>query len=637
MYPVVHDQATDWTSLEGEELGRAVVNVCRGLWRDDAPRRARMLACISRFEGRRLTGLDPSAYRDSTLLTTEDEGAEVRWNLCRSLVSTATAKIAGSQQPKVAFVASNADWSTRRKAPKLDAFVSGLWSTRQEPYSDIWELGSYAFRDAAVAGLGAIKIWSDTDAGKVIHEKIFGWELLVDPQDARYGSPSNLFHHYLAPRAQLRALFPEEASAIDACRSGGDADDEVSAITSYFGTQKVVDSIQCYEWWSLPLGPEVPGKHVLAIDGAILIEDEWTRDSFPFAIIRWDRQVLESWHGTSLVEEIAGIDDEMNDILARISRTVRLTSMGVCYVNDQCEVSGDLITNEDAAVIKFSGNSPPTYESPAPFSQAHLEYLQLLKAAVYELSGVNQMTATAQKQPGVTANSAIRTLADLQSERFSIAWKAYQSLFIEIARHDIASVRELAEDDPNFAVKWPGNGFLRTIKWKACDLPDDMYFLQIASAPGIKGTVADRKQTAEEYYSNGMISMDAYLAIQAYLDLPGELDRASRQRNVIDQYVEQWLDATPEEIASNTTEDGAQLFKPPIRWMRLEDALLQVADAYLQAELDGAPDENKDLFLRWVEMADAEIQKRQARLAQLQRPPAPPGAPPIPTPQGAAA
>ena len=597
-----------------------------------------MLSCISRYEGRRLPSLSPDAYRNSGGLTTDDE-ISVRWNLARSLVSTATAKIAGTQQPKVSFVASNADWSTRRKGPKLDAFISGLWGTRQEPYSDIWELATFAFRDAAVCGLGAIKIWSDIDAGRVIHERVFPWELLVDPTDAKYGSPGNLFHVYSAPRSYLQALFPESKEDLEDARSSDSEDDtNYGGLSSYTRGQRVVDSIRLYEWWSLPCGPGSPGKHVLAFDGGILIEEEWTRDSFPFALIRWDRE-FQGWHGTSLIEEVASIDDEMNDLLGRLSRTVRLTSIGVCYVRDDCDVSGDLITNEDASVIKFSGNAPPNYSSPAPFGAEHINYLQLLKGAIYEVSGVNQMTATAQKQPGVTANSALRTLADLQSERFSVAWKAYQSLFVEVARHDIASVRELALDDPDFAVKWPGSGFLKSIKWSTVDLEDDLYVIQIASAPGIKGTPTDRLQTAQEMFSAGQISEDAYRAVQLYYDLPGELDRTSRQRNVIEQYIERWLDATPEELASGLCDDGQPLFTPPIRWMRLEDALTQVADAYLQAELDGAPDEIKDLFLRWVELADSEIVKKQARLAQLQAPPAPPpamGAPPM-APPGVAA
>lgn len=617
---------TDWTKQTGAELGASVVAVGSGLYRDDGPRRARMQENISRYESERLPTLDPQAYRETGRITTSN-GSSVRWNLARSLVSTVTAKIAGGQQPKVAFVASNADWTTRRKGPKLDAFITGLWSTGQEPFADIWELGAFAFRDAVVCGLGAIKVWSDIDAGRVVHERVFPWELLVDPSDAKYGAPSNLFHVSSVPKATLIAIFPDQEQAIRDAKSG-DAEDDTrykSQVDLYMG-RTVSDSVRCYEWWSLPLGTGSPGKHVLAIDGAILIEDKWTRDSFPFALIRWDRK-FQGWHGTSLIDEVSAIDDEMNDVLARISRTVRLTSMGVCFVRSGSSVTGDLITNEDAIVMEFEGETPPVYASPSPFGQEHIQYLQLLKGAEYEMSGVNQMTATAQKQAGLDSGAAIRMVADLQSERMAIAWRAYQTMFVEIARHDIASVRELSEENKNFSVKWPGNGFLKSINWKSCDLKDELYTIQIASAPSIKGTPADRLQTAQEMFAAGMISQDSLMAVKAYYDLPGEMERASRQRNVIDRYIERWLDATDEEIETNVADDGQPLFVPPIRFMRLEDALVQVADAYLQAELDGAPDTIKELFLRWIELADGEIQKKLERLAALNKPPAQPTTP----------
>jgi hypothetical protein len=178
-------------------------------------------------------------------------------------------------------------------------------------------------------------------------------------------------------------------------------------------------------------------------------------------------------------------------------------------------------------------------------------------------------------------------------------------------------VRELAEADKDFAAKWPGEGFLQTIKWQDADLDDDLYAIRIGEAPSLKGTAADRMQTAQEMFSAGMLSQDAFAAVQRYKDLPGELDGSSRQRNLISQYIENWLDATPEQFESGELRPGVPLFRPPIRWMRLEDALLQVAEAYMQAQMDEAPDEAQDLMLRWIEMADSEIQKREQRMADL--------------------
>jgi hypothetical protein len=37
----------------------------------------------------------------------------------------------------------------------------------------------------------------------------------------------------------------------------------------------------------------------------------------------------------------------------------------------------------------------------------------------------------------------------------------------------------------------------------------------------------------------------------------------------------------------------------------------------MQAQMDEAPDEAQDLMLRWIEIADSEIQKREQRMADL--------------------
>lgn len=625
----------DWTAKSGKELGEAVVRVGRSLWDSDAFRREAMLRLISRYEGRKIESLEswsPTSYE-----RVKSDGIEqepIRWNLCQQLVDTVQAKVAGSQQPKVTFVCSNADWSTRRKGPKQEQFIHGLWSSPQEPYTDIWDLGCSVFRDAAVCGIGHIKSVSDEDAGKVIHERVFPWELLVAPQDAKYGRPSHLFQVTTYPRATLIAWFPEAKEALEQYRGDAGIDDNLGPNTfaAPSESERVVDLVRCYEWWLLPLSTSMKGKHVLAFQGGILIEEDWERDTFPFASIRWARE-FQGWHGRSLIDTVAAIDDEMNDLVARVVRTVRLTGMARTYRH--VEDTSDEEDNADAVTVRFSGMVPPVTQSPAPISPVHVQLIEILKSSGYEFSGVNQMTATAQKQPGIDSGAAIRLVANIQSERFAVVWRAYQQMFVEIARNDIACVRQLAKKNKDFSAKWNGNKFLREIPWSKVDLADDMYVIQIASAPSVKGSPADRLQTAQELFAMGKMSADSLMSVQRYYDLPAEMQRQTTHADIIDQYIERWLDATPEQIQANTADDGQPLFTPPISLMNLEPAILQVLDGYLQAELDGAPDYVKELFLRWIEYADSELQKRAAKKAALApQAPAPMGPSPLPPPQG---
>ena len=613
---------TEWQTLPvgSIEIVSRLIEVIKGLWSDDTARRNRMLRNISMFEGRGLDNLDPSAYRSGLTLTTE-EGATVQWNIVRSLVTSLVAKVAGTQQPKVRALMSNADWKTRRKGPKLDALMTGLWSTSQPPYADIWEMASYALRDACVCNVGYIKSEADTQMGDVRFTKPFPWEVLFSADDACNGTPQNCFQHYRMPRAQLLAWHPEHKAAIQEADSTvmvGDLDVDTNIATQLSLGDAVVEQVEVFEWWQLARGPDSPGRHVKAIRDCVLVDEEWHRTTFPFADFTWDRGTSYVADGNSVVDDVASINEELNTVLKRIARSTELTSMGVLYkrIGSTTNVS---VSSDDAVTIEFDGPDPGhVYDNPAPCSQFHLDWVKMQEDAAHRYTGLNQTTTAAQRQPGVDSAVAMRMLNDTQSERLSVAWKRYQALFVKLAKDSIAAIRELQASDHNFAVQWPGESFLKSIDWSKIDLDDDKYVFQIASAPAIKDTPADRMQAATEHYAAGRLSADAYMAVQTYLDLPGELARANAQRNLIDQYIETWLDAEPDEIEENETADGSMVLRPPIAWMRLEDAMLQVADALVQAQIDGIPDENEELFLRWLEMAEEEIQKRQQRKAELQ-------------------
>lgn len=612
---------TSWQDApaKSREICDAVVAVTRALWNDDAPRRLKMLSAISRNECMTYTSLDPSAYQ-SGLDLANDNGVKLRWNVTHSIIASAIAQIAGTQQPKVRAISSNADWATRRKGRKLDQFIMGLWSVRRGIYDDIWSLCGDVLRDAATCDVGYVLTEVDAKAMTVNDYRVSPWEVLVDPQDARDGAPICLYRRRRSTKAEQIASHPDSESEIK--NAGGEIEDTQDVDMARYVASSgypTVDPIIVYEWWKLPLSEDTPGRHVKCIANHVLVDEEWTRQSFPLAPLWWEKSAI-GWSGVSLASTVETIDDSLNEILGRVIDVVRRTAIGTKYVRNGTTDS-TTIADEDCMVVNFDGVEPGIkYEAPEPVSQVHLELLKILEDAAYRFSGISQATATAQKQPGIEAGVAIRMVADMQSQRLSMALKAFQMLFVQIARNQIAAIRELAKEDKQFSVRWAGSGFLKTIDWASVDLDDDKFVLQLDRAPGIKDTPADRAQSAKDYFADGLISQDALMSVLTYLDLPTEVERSSQQRNIVDGYIEQWLDATEEEIASNTTSDGRELFSPPISWMpRLENALLQVADAYIQARFDGAPDENCRLFLRWIEMADAEIVKRAQRMTAIQQ------------------
>lgn len=594
-----------WFREDANRVGDALVTLCDSLEREQSDRRKRCLEAMCRYEARRIPGLHPGAYYRAAVFRT-DSYEELRWALDRSICHSVQAKVAGKQRPKPQFVTNGADWGTKRKAKKQDRFVEAQLMQTQGVYEDAWQLGQRVLLDAEVFPTGgAVKISSDLDEERVVLERVFSWELYVDPLEARYGQPLNLFHVYAYDRDTLIDRFPEEKALIEAAP---DYEEDEDIVTS---SLRVGNQVKVREAWRLPIGKS-KGRHIIAVQGAVLVDEPWERKEFPFYILRWTWELM-GFGGTSLIEETAPTVDTVNTQIQRMADSVKRTSKSVCFYEEGGVNPEDIESNEDAINIRVKpGAQMPNYVSPQPFSAQDVQWVQMHAEKAFEIPGVSQMSATSRKEPGLTAGVAIRTVQDIETERFSVIFRMYEQMFVALARHIIACTREIASNNPEFAVRWPGKRFLQEIKWSEVDMPEDQYVIQIYPVAGVKNTPADRLQTVQELNAAGKLSDEALIETIKYLDSQKELDGVSKQRELIEQYVEQWLDATPEK-----EESGEFRYRPPIPYLpSLPDALVQVAQEYLDAELQDAPDYNKEFFRRYMTELDKQILQRQAKAAQ---------------------
>jgi hypothetical protein len=595
-----------WHRLEKAEMARELVSLCVALQREQKSRKTRCRDAASRYEMRRLGGLNPAAYYRAGAYA-GNNNSPLTWPEERSIANAAHAKLAGQQKPKVQFVTSDSDWQTKRKSKKLDRFVEGQFMQTCGVYGDVWQLMLRVFLDACVFPTGgAVKTYADEEDGRVQYERAFTWELFVDPLEARYGQPRNLFHVYPYDRDELIERFPEHKEPLERQPEYVEEDE-----AEWVGSRRVSNQIRICEAWRLPFSSTKPGRHVIAIDDVTLVDEEWTRNEFPFIWLHWSKHLVGS-DGTSLVEEVSSIADAVNDTVQRMQDSHTRTSMGVLAFEEGSIREEDLRSNEDGINLRFApGKAAPTYVPPQPFGPANVQFLTMNVDKLHDISGVTEMLSSGDKPAGLTAAVAIRAVEDVQSKRFSVIYRAYEEAFVSLARQTVACVRELAAVKKDFASRWSGKGFLKTIKWSSVDLEDDRYVVQLYPVGEVKNTPADRLQLIQELNAAGKVSDDALLQTIQYLDSAKELESVSRQRELIESYIDQWLDATPE-----AEQGGTFRYRPPIPWMpSLPDGLVQVAQAYLEAEMDDVPDFNKDFFLRFMQELDLEIQKKEARAA----------------------
>jgi hypothetical protein len=590
-----------WWQKKGDDLGRTVWAIAGSLESDQGFRRNRDRESLALYEGRKLRGMHAGAY------TLEAQYQEYDLNVTRAACDTLHSEIAGRQKPTANFQTSDADWKTKRRAKKLGRFNEAILHQTQGPYLNAWELMEDVFLDAAIWGVGVAKVFAQS--GKIKIERHFNHELFVDPVEARYGDPKNLFHIYTMERDQaihafaldpaLKLSKQKRQEIQDAIETAEEVDPEV-----YGSNPRVAKAVKIVEAWRLRHEDGTPGLHIFCISNKTLYEEPWERDSFPFVRLLWEKDRM-GWHGKGLVEQGEAIHRELNQNAVRLQERFRLCGSKRTYIQEGSVDLEDMQANEAEVLIEYKqGSEPPKENVPKPIADAEFTWYSDAFNKYFEITGVSQMRASARKEPGVTAGVAIRTLNDMQTARFALKAKAYENAYVQLAQQIIQCVREVAQD--GFSVRYD-----EEIDWKDVELPENTFSISIAPASALPNDPAGRLQMAQELFQAQVIGVETFKQLLGWPDLEKEMNNQTAQVRYIEKVLDRILDIDDE--------DDVDHFEPPDPFIIDKvSAFLQASQAYLDALYDGAPELNLDLLRRWLEMLDAQMASGAEAMQQEQ-------------------
>ncbi len=594
--------------LDGDELANELWSVAEGLRKDNTGFRRRCLEMLCRYEGRKLEGLYAGAYT----VNGAEEQDERLYRVGRMLAGAIQAEIAGGSRPKPAFITSGADWKVRRRAKKLDRFAEATLCPEQDTYLDSWELVADVFLDTLIWPFGVIKA---VPFERMNFERCFPWEILTDPVEAHRGKPQNMFHSFVMDRDKALGIFGDDEAVAEAIENAPAVSEDESdiSIDRIGSSKRLAQSIRVVQWWRLPISKDKPGKTAYAINGKLLDKaKDWTRNDFPLVILRWSRERL-GFGGVSLLEEVATIEDMLNDTGRFMRDKIRICSGRRVYYTEHSIDETHLASNEAETFIPVAPGAMPNEVTPEPLSQSEVQWFGLNWWKLFELPGVSQMMATSQLEPGINSGIGMRTRAALASKRFAIPARMYEGAFIALAKQAVRGTRDLAEEDADFSVKWPGRRFLNEIAWNDVNLEEDQYEVSIQPASMLQREQAGILSTAQELFASGQMSPIAFKSvISQTADLESILNRDTAESEYIDKMIDRYLDADEEEWEAGDYEEPDGHISDKIA------ALVQLTQAYFEARCDDAPDFNLDLLRRYIKTLDKQVQDAQAFAAQMQ-------------------
>ena len=482
------------------------------------------------------------------------------FNLIQSAIDTLVSRISQSR-PQPVFLTDNGDYKQRSLAKKLNNFIQGEFY-----HTKAYELAPMILRDTLIEGTGVIHTFQTPD-NRVGMERVLLTELLIDPNEAMYGEPRQLYRIKLVDRDVLLDNFPKHKDKIEnAARATPD--------NSADSSKTVSDLVMVVEGWHLRSGKTAKdGRHMLAVSTGDLIDEEFNKDRFPFSFLHYSKRLLGFW-SQGVAEQLMGTQMELNSLLYTISRAIQLVGVPRVFQEDGSKVVSAHHNNEIGVIVKYRGIKPSYEVAPCNAPELYAERDKLIQYG-YQQCGVSALQAGSQKPQGLDSGEAIRTYDDISTDRFAKLSRDYDNMFIDLAYQVIDLAKDICEEQGSYSTVYPNKNSTKEIDLKKADLIADTFIIQCFTQSSLPKDPAGRLAKVTEMVQSGMITLQEGRRL---LDYP-DLEQIEKLANAGEERIFQILD--------DIIEEGK--YTPPDPFMDLNLAtqlVTQYINLYGQAKLE---------------------------------------------------
>jgi hypothetical protein len=576
-----------WYALEGAKLAEAVCSNAKWLRAQDGPRLGQYRRAHQLFMNSGSATLGVQKH-------TGDVDAYVRKpvsvNIAKSLIDSVQAFV-GSTKPLPEVISEGAESDVQRRAKRLAKFIWGVFYKNKVYAPHMLPL---AFRNACEFGSGILKVSGRAvdGRGSILIHRVMPWELYVDPIDAYHGTPRSLYQAHCVDRGVLMALYGKEHEEVIRKLAKASPDD-VDNIDQF------ADQVRVSEAWHLPSVPGAEdGKHVLAVEGACLVEEPWEVERFPFAHFRWTEPDKGFW-GDSLVADVEGIHDEVNELLVKAQEAIWHHATPKVLAAEGSNVRAEELDNDvRGQVITYTG-VPPQWVAPSVVSPEVFAQLDRLQQLAYDSTGISQLMAASRKPAGLDSAIAQRVFHDQQSARFAVRGDGLEQFVCDLAWCVIDEAKRLSEDGCDVEVaaedRRSRRSFLRKIKWSEVSLDDDAFVLKVSPASSLPKSPAFRVQMVQEMVQSGLLPQQYALRL---IEMPDVESAVSEELAPYDLVLEQIERMTGDEDPEPQTPE------PYMGVDGLELAKRTAQRAYIRGNVNGLEEDRLDMLRQYIETSD---------------------------------
>lgn len=464
------------------------------------------------------------------------------------------------------------DYLAFKRAQRLGRFFEGLFAETKFFNELQLQLGLYVL----ICGLGWIK--STRKNGRVGAEVIPTWDIYVDDVEAKYGKPRSIFQRMLIDRYVALELYGNEPDEADDSLFGTaeerfealeaatyDATDDESFENDYNGDQIVLT-----EGWHLPSGPKAKdGRHVICVDGCTLVDEPWTRATFPLRSLK-SGVSLTGLHGQSVVARILPGQKEHDKLSTKLQQAHELLGVPRIIVPDDAEVSLDHINDEVGSMLRVRGigSAVPHEWNAEPVHPSTYQYRSALREEMSAEVGVSGYAAQSQLPPGMqnTSGKALQLFDENEDGRHAIKHRLLEQFVLDVADMWIDEAEALSKEDPEFSVLVAGRGKVDELKWKEVRIDRAKLVMHISPASALSKTPAAKFDQLMKLRQSNEISSDEFRYMFEMPDLEKMNGVAISDIESIDKKIESMIfegdyrDPSPFDNLQLAIKRGSQLY-----------------------------------------------------------------------------
>lgn len=420
--------------------------------------------------------------------------SSINENVIQSCIDAITSQVA-AKHTRPFFNTINGTYKQMQIAKQAQQFFDFIFDEQ-----DVNKIITEAFRDACIFGRGFV--YYDNYTHKI--EKALPWQVIYRPAEETYGKITRVLYQ--------REWFPTTLLPEDLKYKGKE---EYVTLSDYYDT--------------------VNNVRATLINGQIAKTEPYLAGDIPFIKLSYVSPVYGR-DTSSVVDLIYGIQMKLDDLYNLISEASRLNPAHTVIVPQGSDVKVSQLSNKVGQMLTYKPipdiTNPVSIMTPNFIGDQYMQTVEQLKNDAYELVGISKLTAQSKKPAGLDSGKALKTMNDIESERFEVQMKQVIRAYTDLTRLIIKS-----ENSDEFIL--PADNKRFPIKWGQIQEQYTNMSIQFSNLDYLSNDPSERSKQINDLVASGIISRSHAARYFDSVDLEASYSFANNSLNAVEAVIDQ--------------------------------------------------------------------------------------------------